>query len=578
MERVKPIIYLIIGIGIPVLAYMLLQYPHVPIDGSLFTGILFATILGIIVLFVRWENRFYISWFDCIVGVIIVYLASRGLFGGTYLSSLFWASLLLLFISIRALNPVIHIRLFFYTGLISLCLLALQGYLQYFGVLPSNNTFFDITGPFHNPALFGGFMSILFVSIVAFFFLDRHNRRRKGVLMACLSCFPLIIAIDSRAALLALIAGSGYMLFCRSEICVKNKKISKKLMLITIVLILVPVLSLQYFKRIESVQGRMLIWKVSWDMIKEKPIWGWGSNGFSANYMDYQTMYLQHRGSAIEKRLAGNNYLVFSEPIRIAVAYGVVGLCFYLGGIYYLLFRFRPRQKLGVTLKVAMLAYLVQGLFAYPTANYAILLWMTILFALAAPELARTNHCVELSVIGKGFGRVFLLITICFLAIGIFNQWRNYRLFAQVWQNKVHYSTDQQLKLLQSLHAPLQQNARYLGYYAQTLFKNNQYVECIAVLKQWVNIKPVNEAYILWGDCLYELSSFHEAEQMYAYANAMVPSRQRARVRLAILYKKMGKWEEGRLLARQLLEENVKIYSFETYELHQQLRGAFNIY
>src|SRR5690606_14151859 len=115
---------------------------------------------------------------------------------------------------------------------------------------------------------------------------------------------------------------------------------------------------------------------------------------------------------------------------------------------------------------------------------YAILLWMTILFALAAPELARTNHCVELSVIEKGFGRVFLLITICFLTIGIFNQWRNYRLFAQVWQNKVHYSTDQQLKLLQSLHASLHLNARYLGYYAQTLFKNYQYVDCIAVLKQ----------------------------------------------------------------------------------------------
>ncbi|MBD1434724.1 hypothetical protein H8B06_18000 [Sphingobacterium sp. DN00404] len=578
MERIKPIIYLIIGVGIPVLAYLLVGYHHVPIDGSLFTGILFATILGIIVLFVRWGNRFYISWFDYIVGVIFVYLASRGLFGGTYLSSLFWVSLLLLFVSIRALNPVIHIRLFFYTGLMGLCLLALQGYLQYFGVLPSNNTFFDITGPFHNPALFGGFMSILFVSIVAFFFLDRHNRGRKGALMACLSCFPLIITIDSRAALLALIASTGYILFRGSSWCVKKKEKSKRLMLITLILILVPILSWQYFKRTESVQGRMLIWKVSWDMIKEKPVWGWGSNGFSANYMHYQAMYLQNWGIASEKRLAGNNYLVFNEPIRIAVAYGAVGLCFYLGGIYYLLFRFRPRQKLGITLKVAILAYIVQGLFAYPTANYAILLWMAILFALAVRELARKNHCIKLSIQRKGLGRVFLLIAICFITIGIFDQWRSHRLFVQVWQNRRHYSADQHLGFLQSLQTPLQQNARYLAYYAQTLFKNNQYAECIAVLQKWVNIKPVNEAYILWGDCLYALSSFHKAEQMYIYANAMVPSRQRTRVRLAILYKNMGKWEEGRSLARQVLEEDVKIYSFETYELHQQLRDAFNIY
>ena len=54
-------------------------------------------------------------------------------------------------------------------------------------------------------------------------------------------------------------------------------------------------------------------------------------------------------------------------------------------------------------------------------------------------------------------------------------------------------------------------------------------------------------------------------------------SEQKARGRLAFLYKKMGKNGEAYELANILLTEKVKNYGFETFKLHSKLKKEFQL-
>ena len=66
-----------------------------------------------------------------------------------------------------------------------------------------------------------------------------------------------------------------------------------------------------------------------------------------------------------------------------------------------------------------------------------------------------------------------------------------------------------------------------------------------------------------------------DAEVAYWTAHKMVPSRQKARYKLALLYYRQGRIPEAVELANEILTEKVKIYSFETYEMHRELRRIF---
>lgn len=86
---------------------------------------------------------------------------------------------------------------------------------------------------------------------------------------------------------------------------------------------------------------------------------------------------------------------------------------------------------------------------------------------------------------------------------------------------------------------------------------------------------PHIELYIIKGECLENTGQFIEAEDAYWYANFMVPAKQKARFKLALLYKNNEQYDKGKRLAQEILNENIKIYSFHTYEMHKELKAAF---
>ena len=54
-----------------------------------------------------------------------------------------------------------------------------------------------------------------------------------------------------------------------------------------------------------------------------------------------------------------------------------------------------------------------------------------------------------------------------------------------------------------------------------------------------------------------------------------MPSLRLARGRLAFLYNETGRKEEAVAIAHEILTEDVKVYSFSTFDLHRDLRRIF---
>jgi O-antigen ligase len=75
-----------------------------------------------------------------------------------------------------------------------------------------------------------------------------------------------------------------------------------------------------------SADGRLFIWRVSMDMVKEFPLYGKGADGFTANYMPAQAAYFEAHPNSDYIRQATDNVHAFNEYLRIVCEYGFVGL------------------------------------------------------------------------------------------------------------------------------------------------------------------------------------------------------------------------------------------------------------
>lgn len=486
-------------------------------------------------------------------------------------------TILLLYICIRMAGELDYKALY----ITILCLtftLSLYGFLQYAGILSVRNEEYPITGPFYNPApygaLIGFFISILITVIIAV--------PKKAHIYVSLSVvifsIPALIFSASRAAWLA---SAGVLLFL---IWFKYKdrfrqlpKTTGCLCVISIFIILVLSCLLLYHIRPESVKGRLFIWKVSSEMIRESPITGMGYNAFEANYMNYQGEYFeQGRGSKTEKYLAGNVVSAYNEPIRIMSEYGFIGLSIYLLLVYFILFRTQQQEIVSMIAKMILLAYLLFGLFSYPNRIFSLQVVAVLSFAcllnkqknsaIGKPRLEFSRRSIIISVLFA-----FISLGLLFNTIWFHYAYREFRLLLETDKTNI-------LGKLNKLEPILSGDCFFLQNYcilAKELVEEKSLYE---KLDKAIALSPSSTLYRMKGDCLYWNNRNEKAEQIYWKAYYMVPSNQQARARIAMLYLKQGKIIEAKQLACSILQEEIKSHGLDTYLLRQEMKEILSVH
>lgn len=330
-----------------------------------------------------------------------------------------------------------------------------------------------------------------------------------------------------------------------------------------------------YQLRPMSANGRLLIWKVTAQMIQDRPLTGFGAEGFKQYYMHYQAAYLKTKGTEQEKYIAGNNHLVYNEPLRMAVEYGFLGMIIYIWFIYILFKAPVHTTIVSASARAVLITGTVWGLFSYPNEAFPILAILLIAIScLSSHDKNILCAIYPTAYIYKRF-KVMLTAIICALGIILFNQYKAHHTFYNIYQSTTSANLESFIYRCSTLENNLKNETFFWMYYCNALNEMKYDQTLQSKIQNWERLYPTPETYIIKAESLERMGQEKEAEKLYRLASYMVPSRQKARSKLAILYKKQGKMKEALELANEILTEKVKNYSFETYRIHTALERIF---
>lgn len=484
------------------------------------------------------------------------------------------ASFILLYLQIRYTSKL-NYRII-YAGVLFACsILSTYGYLQYFEVVDVENNYFQITGPFTNPAPYGGMLGFLILVIFIVIFL---NKKESGIVdyfssSILIFSLPPFILSSSRAAWLALIIGLFFV--ASNQYTEQFKKLSLKvkyIYIITSLLIILLVCVGLFMLKPDSAKGRILIWKVSLNMTQDKPIFGLGHGGVEAYYMHFQESYFRNSLSTMEEQyLAGNNHSTFNEPLRFWIEYGILGLILYLLLTYLVLFKTKVDGVVSIAAKALLIMFFVFGLFSYPCRIFQHKLIYIITLAILL------NHQKQFTVDHSNSNKLFkslkigsIIVAIMLISFLI----KQHSLYYYCNKSISAYYSKKNSDILSDLvrfELAIPNNNVLLIHYIHIARQEGQDSLFFKKLTQYSALHPTNRLYIQRGDYLKSHNNYKLAEEEYWKAHYMIPSQQKARSHIAILYAETGRIVEAKELALELLNEKVKIFGFETFELHSKL-------
>lgn len=499
---------------------------------------------------------------------------------------------------------------------------CVYGLLQLYGLLPSHHSQFLITGSFHNPGPYSGFI-VSGLPIALGLFL--HTRYKKQLLQEgkqidsnsnLLGCkffnlsfklidiniifyyFSIIILVllflvlpstRSRAAWIGGIAGCIFILFSyyynriSFKQWIKRKfhgwsKFQKALLCVVgFIIIFFSIIGLYKFKQ-GSADGRLLMWQVSWEMIKDKPVLGWGSGGFQAQYGNYQANWFRNgNGTDSQELVAGLPDSPFNEPLRIAVEYGFIGLFLFLCIIYCLIFNSGLKNRRLQLLKSGLITILIFSFFSYPFDNAPIVLQIIILSALIT-NIKITSKKISLLNINNVkplLIRTFVILVI-FLIIPVLSKstWKSYK-GHQYW-NRAYYQYQHKryidaLDDYQKSIYFLPENGLLLQMYGKCLAINKNWEKANHILVKASTMRSDPILYTALGDSYKGLKEYKKAEDAYLQSWYMEPGKFYPKYLLAKLYYETGQKKKAGKIASELIKKKVKVESTTINKIKKEM-------
>lgn len=417
---------------------------------------------------------------------------------------------------------------------ISGCLQAFLMFLQLCGFLSSDKEFFPITGSFENPGPLGGYLAICFVATIRNY---RYMNRWIGVVCSLMLGAGVIFS-DSRAAWLAILVAMLYV--GMQFICVKPVR---QLYIFTLLLIVFGITSLTVYKP-DSAKGRLMIWSICTDMIKDHPVCGQGFASFQREYMNSQANYIRQYPDSKGSELAVNNRFAFNEFLHIACEQGMIGLLLILA-ILAILFVKYIRQK--SILFPCLITFVVFACFSYP-CDVSLLL-MVLALLLGTLSIGETPAINIQSVYPKLIVAVMCLTTICVLGY----HWVERTRIEKALSRFVYWDDYESLDYICKHYVLVENSSDFMFRYARLLYLKGEYELAIPAVKQAIYLYPTTDKYCDLGDVFLRLEKYNEAEQAYWRAVRLLPNLAYPRYCLFLLYKEMNQKQEATEMARQIL-------------------------
>lgn len=361
---------------------------------------------------------------------------------------------------------------------------------------------------------------------------------------------------ESRAAILSLVPG---LIWISHSTLMKMAGKNKKLLLAIIGALLIVGGIFLYRYKPASANGRLLIWRVSADMIADAPLFGHGVNGFSKKYMIYQANYFKENPASYFTSVADNVVYPFNEFIHIWIQHGVTGLFPFMLLFWFIFVNSDKRVESNI-MKAGLSSLLIFSFFSYPFAVFPLLLFY--------PFLCGTIHSkIYYSFRISNLKGIFMLLIIAVLIM----QTSKDVFFLRRISGSIStlYERDD-YDIIHADYEKIKGNINFNDYYATWLFRQSKTDN--GRLK---DMYPSCETYCLLGNYYKEQKDYKSAEHYFQEASFMIPTRLRPKYNLWELYKDIGQSEKALEMTNSILTTKLKIESVYTLRMKRRVKDYY---
>lgn len=420
-------------------------------------------------------------------------------------------------------------------GLVQMGIIAAQ----LAGTIATRHLLYAFTGSFPNPGPLGGYLALSAICAagLSIYWFNRQ-KRRSGILAAIAGgvlCIG-VYAADSRAAWLALAMGGTYLALRQTRNGPRQKYI-RNLGWISLPILFICLGYTLYHYKPDSANGRLLIWRVSMDMIADQPVTGHGIGSFPENYMYYQAGYFRNHPDSPAVQVADNTIYPFNEGVRMACEAGIIGIALALLVLLSAFWDGGSKNPVVVIYRSTLLGWLVFSCFSYP----ADVLPSAVLFALLMGGTQGKAFRSFTWTRAKQFGLGAIFVGF----IGL------------TW---VYDRSDLGRK----------QSAKHRYHQAEHLLKDTR-PENLPELERIVRSIPTSENYTRLGESYVRLGDTEQAKRCFTLAFEMVPNRIVPRYRLFQLWQSEGRSDKAIPIAREILKMQPKAEGTATLRIRSEL-------
>lgn len=392
------------------------------------------------------------------------------------------------------------------------------------------------------------------------FFIKRNNISHYFIATIGLA---LAIYFQSRAFIF------GFTLALLFVYVVLNKKPKKSFLYASICAIILLFTLIFCFKK-NSSNGRILIYKVSTELLKENWLTGIGLGNFKTYYLPKQAHYFaNHNYSPSEFLLADNTYYAFNDYYQFIIETGIIGVLIVVIFLF-LIFKLikkaveiTPINPVVIANCTLLIAILTAAFFSHVFEKlvFQVLLFITVISLLYFVVLKNSvaYKLLHLSAIII----VFAYITLQFKS---FQLTKNYNKAITLYMVGYRHKSIIELKKIW----PIADEKRLL-LYTQLLLESFAITQEIEILTAMQKI-PSASNYKLLGDYYLENKEFKKAETAYQTAIDMVPNRFIPRRSLYKLYLITNQKLKAVQAAKEIIAMPIKIPSYQIKKIKNEAK------
>ena len=488
---------------------------------------------------------------------------------------IFLSYILIFFLITNNLDRKADFNSFIHLFFIISFLVSIYTIIQYYGLDLYLSDLHSLTSTIGQKNWISNYLAMIFPVLFSYFLLEKTQKNRIPYFLLLSILYSTLMICQSRGIWISIsltIILAIYIIFKFNllKIFQENKKwlflLLITFLIITIIYstdnplnksaITVPQRAMSTFDEQDpSINTRLLIWKTTFEMIKDKPILGSGIGTFKMNYLNYQGEFLKNNPYYIN--YSGKAGEAHNEYLQIWAELGIIGL-----GLFLLIFYFfyktiidfynnnkNVREKI-ITLGLVMgiTCFLIHSLFTFPLhvpalgGTFFALLGLTVIYTRKI-NLAKTdsdNRPKEFKFKNKGI-KIALTIFVLIFMVGAVNLVAVRPYIAEIqYFNGMRHNVDgnyrEALPCFQQAVSLDPYNGRILHALGTTYYNLGNLSKAEEILLQTTRYRSDANTFYNLGLVYRQAGLLSKAEEEFKYAVYLMPKFTKSYYELGYLY------------------------------------------